>query len=324
MLALALLGLAAWQTSRWLQDSSGPNVAPPRAGTPIAFRPLPYVNYGLTPSYERDPGERELTRRSNALGFRGGEIEQPKPAGRTRIVCLGGSTTYSDLVDDADAYPAQLERILRERQPDRDLDVVNAGVPSYTSAESLANLALRVLELSPDVVVLYQAVNDYRTRKYANYDGGYAHYRKVWDGSLDVTVQSDTDELRGGINPFVQHDPPPTDVPGHELLRRSGTDAYRRNLTSFVGLARAHGAEPVFVTFLVHRTSRFVDELMLRSLDEYNEVMRELGAEHGVTVIDLAASLDPEGLFGDPVHMNAKGTLQKARVVAKGLLDAGL
>lgn len=319
---IVALGWLAWTTTRWLEAPATP--APVGEGARIAFRPLPYVNYGLTPDYTRDPGERGLVRTTNALGFRGAEVAQPKPEGRWRIACLGGSTTYSDLVDDDDAYPALLERILRERQPGRDLDVVNAGVPSYTSADSLANLANRVIDLAPDVVVLYQAVNDYRTRKYANYDDAYFHYRRVWDGSLGDAVQGDAAELQGGINPYVQHAPPSSDLPARQLVQRSGTGAYRRNLTSLVGLARAHGAEPVFVTFLVHRTSPFVDELMLRSIDEYNRVMAEVAEQHGVTLIDLATQVDPEGLFGDPVHMNAKGTLQKARVVAQGLLDAGL
>ncbi len=290
-------------------------------GGKLAFRPLPYVNYGLEPSNTRAPGARDLVRTSNTLGFRGPEIELPKPASRFRIVCLGGSTTYSDLVNDDETYPVHLERILEQRRPGQDIEVINAGVPSYTSAESLANFMFRCIDLEPDVIVLYQAANDLRTRGYANYDSAYFHYRKVWDGTLDNPTESDLAELRGGINPYIQLDAPATDIPRHELIKRSGTGAYRRNLISMIGAARAHGIETALVTFLIDRGNEYVSDEMVRGIEGYNRAMKEIGERHGATVIDLASTMPYEGMFGDPVHMNAKGTLQKARVVADGLLE---
>lgn len=291
------------------------------SGGKLAYRPLPYVNYGLTPSLERQPGAQGQQRSSNALGFRGRQVETPKPDGRYRIVCLGGSTTYSDLVDDDETYPVHLERLLRERRPDLDIEVVNAGVPSYTSAESLANLVFRCVDLEPDAIVLYQAANDLRTRGYANYDDSYFHFRRVWDGSLDDPTESDMQELAGGINRYIQHDRPESDASYRELVRRSGTGAYRRNLESIVGVARIHGSEPVFVTFLIDHDHEWADEARTEAIAEYNRVMAAVAAEHDVALVDLAERMDHEGMFGDPVHMNAAGTLEKARVVADGMQE---
>lgn len=71
----------------------------------IAFEPRPYVMWGLRPGFTRASGDGRPLRTSNSLGFRGAEIELPKPPGRTRILCLGGSTTYAFAVDDDAAYP---------------------------------------------------------------------------------------------------------------------------------------------------------------------------------------------------------------------------
>ena len=133
---------------------------------------------------------------------------------------MGGATG----VDPAMIQAAQMEAMLREARPDLDVEVVNAGVPSYTTAESLANLAYRIVDLEPDMIVVYHAVNDYRTRVYSNYDPAYFHYRKVWDGSADK-YQTGEGELRGGINPFIQHVPPDPNGNQADNVARSGTGA---------------------------------------------------------------------------------------------------
>ena len=37
---------------------------------------------------------------------------------------------------------------------------MNAGVPGYSSYESVVNLEFRVLDLHPDVIFFYEAIND--------------------------------------------------------------------------------------------------------------------------------------------------------------------
>lgn len=57
---------------------------------------LPYLNYTLSPDYEGN----------NGLGFRGPEIELPKPDGVFRIIAAGGSTTYGFFIESEETYPA--------------------------------------------------------------------------------------------------------------------------------------------------------------------------------------------------------------------------
>src|SRR6202008_4755542 len=66
--------------------------------------PMPYVNYIPSPGFPEH----------NSLGYRGPEIEIPNPPGVYRIVSLGGSTTYGSATKPEDAYPAQLQKILRD------------------------------------------------------------------------------------------------------------------------------------------------------------------------------------------------------------------
>jgi len=284
----------------------------------LAFRPLPYVMYGLKPDFTRG-GQRVAT--SNAHGFRGEAIEMPKPDGRYRIVCLGGSTTYSYAVDDDESYPVQLEAALRGLRPDADIEVINGGIESYTTAESLNNLIFRVLELQPDAIVVYHGANDVRARRYANYAPGYEHYRRNWNGSVDGF--SGRRDYLGGVNELIQYERP--DPPGDAAanLTASGTDAYRRNLLSMVAVAQAHDVTAVLVSFAAdtaHATNEGQPEL-LAGIAQHNTITRQVAEQQGAVWIDLASQLPADaGLFVDSVHLNAAGCKAKGEIIAADLV----
>jgi len=122
------------------------------------YSPHRYIGYYPTPNYIKGKD------RHNSLGYRGEEIDIPKPAGQFRIVCLGGSTTYtSEVKDYRDSYPYLLEKYLRA-QGYADVTVVNAGAGSWSSWESLINFELRVLDLDPDLIIVYHGINDISPR----------------------------------------------------------------------------------------------------------------------------------------------------------------
>jgi len=296
----------------------------------MAFRPLPYLNYGFKPSWTRPPTKvRSREAHTNSLGYRGPEVQQPKPAGRYRIMCLGGSTTYDDGVNDDETYPVRLQQFLREARPGLDIEVINAGVNSYTTAENLANLSLRLLDLQPDAIVLYEGINDWRPRTYPDFDSAYFHYRKVWDGSARHW-ETGEGEMAGGINPLIQYNSPPGQDTAANA-RAAGHAAFERNLVSMTGIAKAHGVSVVMVSNTLDEANPYLrdDPAFLAGIREHNDVIRKVCEEHGTLFVDLDAQFPkggdvPEGgLFVDLVHNNARGSEIKARIIADGLL-AGL
>jgi len=122
------------------------------------YSPHRYLGFYPTPNYVKDEN------RHNALGYRGEEISIPKPPGSIRIACLGGSTTYTYEIEDyKKSYPYLLEKYLHEKDFDN-IEVINAGAGGWSSWESLINLELRVLDLDPDVVIIYHGINDIHPR----------------------------------------------------------------------------------------------------------------------------------------------------------------
>mgnify|MGYP006290450991 CR=1 FL=1 len=109
------------------------------------------------------PGYEYGKNRFNSHGFRGAEIEMPKPEGEFRLACLGGSTTMDEEIEDwREAYPAVLEQELRRRG--YRVTVINAGVSGYASYEAISNFTLRVAHMDVDMVVLYEGINDWMRR----------------------------------------------------------------------------------------------------------------------------------------------------------------
>jgi acyl-CoA thioesterase-1 len=82
---------------------------------------------------------------------------QDEPHYEGTIVCVGDSLTAGLGVDEKDAYPARLERKLRDAGfPWR---VINAGISGETSSGALSRVEW-VLKLRPDIVILETGAND--------------------------------------------------------------------------------------------------------------------------------------------------------------------
>jgi lysophospholipase L1-like esterase len=86
---------------------------------------------GVTVSYRLPTGEAEHEIRINPQGLRMDRpVSQEPLPGVARILALGDSMTFGLGVDADRTYPAQLERILQEEDPDHPHEVINAGFAS--------------------------------------------------------------------------------------------------------------------------------------------------------------------------------------------------
>jgi acyl-CoA thioesterase-1 len=81
----------------------------------------------------------------------------PEPRSKGTIVAVGDSLTAGLGVNEGEAYPARLEKKLR--QAGYDWKVVNAGISGETSSGTLSRIAW-VMKLRPDIVILETGAND--------------------------------------------------------------------------------------------------------------------------------------------------------------------
>jgi lysophospholipase L1-like esterase len=325
--------------------------------------PTPYVAHRFI-GYVPAPGYRRGRNFHNELGYRGAPIARAKPRGEFRIACLGGSTTYGSHVPDPGlAYPAQLERALHERgHPE--VRVVNAGAEGWSSLESLLNFELRVLDLDPDVAIVYHAYNDLFGRMVwppsayqGDASGALLHSPGLvpppWSlrstlariflvGTGRVGSRLALEESLTRIAPTAHFfafsgqkwkGVYPAgifrSVPASAMLARNPPIYFRRNLESLVGVARAQGVAVVLATFAlcecVQRDPALVSEEVRSGVAEHNRVIEQVGAALGVPVLRFADELPREAeLFADAIHLSEAGSRLQGQMVADFLLEQGL
>ncbi len=116
----------------------------------------PFIKYkpNLRSSHS---GMGEIGFRTNNLGYRGADIEVPKPSGVFRIICLGGSTTEES--HNGESYPSMLQGLLLERFPGRRIEVVNCGISGKATPWDVALLG-DYFKMEPDLILIYDGIND--------------------------------------------------------------------------------------------------------------------------------------------------------------------
>jgi lysophospholipase L1-like esterase len=84
----------------------------------------------------------------------------PRPVGTFRIVVIGGSTVEGFPYPSELAFPRFLEILLRAQQPDREVEVLNAGITAINSF-SEADLVKQSMASDPNLIIVYTGHNEF-------------------------------------------------------------------------------------------------------------------------------------------------------------------
>ena len=278
--------------------------------------------------------------RINSLGFRGAELEQPKPAGRIRVAFLGASTTFCAEASALETtWPHLVVEGLRADAPDLEFDYVNGGSGGFTAADSLVSLERRVAPLQPDVIVYYEATNDLTvdSRRLALeaglYEPGESDHAPIGDWWLTYfLLEKNLRQFFGsrGERERLRLEP--------GVLERG----FAPRLTALVHAAQARAPVVALVTFAVQMRREqtpavqraaaasalyympFLEPLSLvDGYDELNRAIRAVAGATGAILIEGEAGIPGDGEhFADSVHFRDPGSRIQAERVLRGLLQA--
>ncbi|MEO5356923.1 MAG: SGNH/GDSL hydrolase family protein [Nitrospirae bacterium YQR-1] len=138
------------------------------------YEPVPYLMFNNTPDVdihiesEQQRGVKgNLTHVvTNKYGFRYHDNLEVKKSNEVRIFLIGGSVVFKGLTNDR-TISGYLERMLNDRFGEKYfIRVINCGIVSAVSDQELALLLYKVVDLKPDIVIVFDGFNDVYTPQY--------------------------------------------------------------------------------------------------------------------------------------------------------------
>jgi lysophospholipase L1-like esterase len=306
------------------------------------YRRHPFLQAAAREGASVHVGDKEVA--FNSLGYRSPERPRAKGANVQRVVCAGGSTTVDLLArNDRETWPWRLEDELRRTRPA--VEVWNAGFNGWTTLENLISLADRDLDLTPDVVVLFQGINDLQPAVHRPFDPQYERgHAEVslralgldlpplpwWQRSL--LLEQARRLVVSQSDPWGLLRPPPSAGPLRDEIEPEALATFARNVRSFVAVAREHGARVVLVTQTIRIRERHREgdlaylagwlpgldpEAAPSQLDRFNGVLRRTADGRSALLADAAAEVPwTDDDFADPMHASAAGSAKLAAYLA--------
>jgi lysophospholipase L1-like esterase len=290
-------------------------------------------------------------------GFRSSVLAKQKPENAIRVFVLGGSTTFGLYVESREAFPARIEQALQEAVGDRVVDVVNLGCAGWASPR-VANLLDAVLELDPDLVIVYSGHNEMleghldtlsaldlpnrlraRLLSISSLFAWMNHALGSWMGprgpDADAVAEKVT-ALRAGEIPTYE----PRAVPDAERTLpeegffRAAAAGYAASIRSMQSAADAAGVPLLFILpipnllappSLSAHGAGFERERELRgAMDAAREALRDGRLEPGLRQLDRAVELSPRHAmvhYWRAAALRSAGRLSEARQEYQRALD---
>jgi hypothetical protein len=276
----------------------------------------------------------------NSLGFRGKEFELNNRPGVTRIITIGGSTTYCTGVDDRYTWPEVLDRSLGNA-----FEVINYGIPGLSTSEHIIQTALNLSDMAPDIVIYYTGWNDLRSANIANLKSDYSNYHGKdlyrWLNLPDHWIGSNLASMKLGIwlleevNLFSRTPDKITNVSGNldTGLQKRAPELYRRNLNLMAALCEEQEYEVVFVPQIIRTEgltgengdswSPYVKDKEFGSyIDKYNLIMRSVCSMRNITFAENALNQNWKDIdFIDRGHLSRSGNDKLAQVLVDYLKE---
>jgi len=316
----------------------------------------PFTGFILKPNRTLISGHRRQEGASRNVtdghGFlsESGSLPLAKGSDEIRIATIGASTTANVNLSYAENWPGLLGAMVTEHFPDRRVTVINAAVPGFNTAQSIGNLALRVMPFKPDVVIIYHAYNDLKAirvgdtlkpdfsnvhkQPYGHHDRPNVLIRVLNKSAFYVRTRNAYREFRKerGNNDVIVGDNRLAAVPS------AAADIFEHNIRMLISIAAAGGARVILSSFAtlhsldpntqersltpmmrteLYSILKFTPGLTLegifRGLSSYNDKLNGLATTLGTGWVDNAALVPhADAYFVDRVHFSRAGALRMA------------
>jgi lysophospholipase L1-like esterase len=268
------------------------------------------------------------------------------------LVFIGGSTTECQYNDENNRFPYLAGRLL-EHKTGKQINSYNSGVSGNTTMHANDLLLNKIIPLHPSAVVLMENFNDAITLMYektywnanpfrsliiVNPEKSSSALFSLFKDFKNLLFPNLYTQLRNVVN-FTEIKRRKTDEFGH-LRGKTLTinedaifEQYANSIQTFLSISQAWKIQPVLMTQFnryKEQPDEFIKillkdvgffgisyETMKKHSDRFNQIIRELGNNNNVLVIDLDSLVPKEKKYMyDIVHLNDSGSQFVADIIA--------
>jgi hypothetical protein len=321
------------------------------------FRFNSYRIYEHVPGFKEGDGKKNWIE-INGQGFRrSSETSLRKPENTYRIFLMGGSAAHG--ISSAAPYPiahlyqdetidAELEKLLEQKHPDKNFEVINAAVTGYETFQHTAYISSELLNYDPDLVIFFDGNNDhfinnplydpYKDKEYKFWEkrlqqpsinGGFDYFMlwlskfsAIGKAYMSWKMQNDAINYFPRQSPVLKYDSDKTSVINHQYIAKR---TFLRSIRSNISILNNNTIPAIIALqpILVLRNKDLLSAEEKKWLNEdpniqllYPQVVNELKdvcKKNSATFIDINPSfnnkeLKDQQLFIDYCHLNAKGS----------------
>lgn len=280
---------------------------------------------------------------SNSLGFRSDEFVLKRDPDSLRVVCFGDSSTFGIGSRMEDTWPSQFEDLIRNSPRFSDakpVEVINAGVPGYSSYQGLQHMRQEIDRLQPDVVLASYANNDFwhwdqtTDLQHASQFSSEGRVRTVLMNSrLAQVLAGLSDRVTVNLAPHSNEAASPNQhwakaatsnyiSPNEEWTRRVPLKSFRQNVNEMADLCQERQLPLVLVKWPDQPQSRGRWSPRI----EYQDALQEIADARNLGIADVVSLFQANRSWAsqtyipnDIVHVNRDGNRLAAEAAYEAL-----
>jgi lysophospholipase L1-like esterase len=290
-------------------------------------------------------------------GYRGPAFDVRKPVDSYRVIVIGGSAVFDQNVFDTpdsklNSWPNRVQTLLAQKGFAH-VEVINAGIPGQSSADSLGRFFGQLWTYDPDMVIVYHGWNDFKSWHRMPVspetplidrilptdpaDNPFTHYQGIADRILSFSqlyVKLRTRYFAWRWEPNYEGAVPKS----VEMANGYGSFGPRQhylNLSLLVAAATTVGAQPVLIkqatlvssdnspedrNRILNNYVSLEHDAIVRAYRESYRTIDRIAFEREASVIDPTEAMNGRSeLFTDHVHLTPTGSRELAGIVAANL-----
>lgn len=252
--------------------------------------------------------------RINSCGLRGDEIADKSE--KLRIIAIGNSCTFGWGIGEEQTYIHRLGDLINNDASMPDIEVINGGVPGYSTFQGRRFFISDIVPLKPDVVLIMFAWNDQWAAA-----GNIADKDQEMPPEIVLKIQNLFSRLKlyrliKKLTLSVVEKPLEEQLVKDAPVYRVSIPDFYNNLEFIVQYCKREGITPILLTSPIPSLEKYYppgkQSMMHIYHQYYNQQIHSLARSTGAGMVDLAREFNRyDDLFddavNDPIHFNARG-----------------